>query len=199
MKTELSRLSYDFSLRGSEGGLESLRLQFVLLPGEGEGAEEVREAMRALVQQHTDLLDRLFETVFSGRRQPVLTDSDSYASTGYSYRGRLLDRPPARLRAALAALFGEAAEDDREELPFNESCSAQVTCSALKMDGGFRNVTVDVSLRLEHVVNVCCFRVMKALPDIGMSERARRSIADLDRMLSVDREADHYRAMLEGR
>ena len=198
MKTELSRLSYDFSLRGSEGGLESLRLQFVLLAGEGEGADEVREAMRALVQQHTDLLDRLFETVFSGRRQPVLTDSDSYASTGYSYRGRLHDRPPAGLRAALAALFGKAALDDREELPVHESCSAQVTCSALKMDGGFRNVTVDVSLRLEHVVNVCCFRALKALPDVGLSDRARRSIADLDRMLSVDRNADHYRAMLEG-
>ncbi len=199
MKTELSRLSYDFSLRGSEGGLESLRFQFVLIPGEDEGAGEVKEAMRALVQRHTDLLDRLFETVFSGRRQPVLTDSDSYASTGYSYRGRLQERPPAGIRARLAELFGEEALDDRGELPFHESCSAQVTCSALKMDDGFRNVTVDAALRLDHIVNVCCFRVLKALPGIGLSDRARRSIADLDRMLEVDRDADHYRAMLESR
>ena len=199
MRTELSRLSYDFSLRGSEGGLESLRLQFSLVPAEGEGAEEVREAMRALVERHTDLLDRLFETVFSGRRQPVLTDSDSYASTGYSYRGRLHERPPARIRAELAELFGEEAPDDGGDLPFHESVSAQVTCSALKADGGFRDVAVDVALRLDHIVNVCCFRVLKAAPGIGLSERARRSIAELDRTLSADRNADHYRAMLEGR
>ncbi len=199
MRTELSRLSYDFSLRGSEGGLESLRFQFVLVPGEGEGAEEVREAMRALVQRHTDLLDRLFETVLSGRRQPVLTDSESYASTGYSYRGRLHERPPARLRAELAELFGGEALDDSGDLPFHESLSAQATCSALKEGGGFRDVTVDVTLRLGHIVNVCCFRVLHALPGIGLSERAQRSIAELGRTLSTDRTADHYRAMLEGR
>ncbi len=38
MKTELSRLSYDFSLRSSEGGLETLRFQFMLPPGEDEDA-----------------------------------------------------------------------------------------------------------------------------------------------------------------
>ncbi len=199
MRTELGRLSYDFSLRGNEGGLESLRLQYALTPGEGEGAEEAREAMRALVEQHTDLLDRLFETVFSGPRQPVLTDSDSYASTGYSYRGRLLERPPGRIREALAALFGEAPPEDGGDLPAHESLSAQVTCSALKIDGDFQNVTVDVALRLGHVVNVCCFRLLKAVSGIGHSERARRAAADLDRMLATDRNADYYRAMLEGR
>ena len=199
MRTELSRLSYDFSLRGSEGGLESLRLQYVLAPAEGEGAEEVREAMRALVQQHTDLLDRLFGTVVSGQRQPVLTDSDSYASTGYSYRGRLHERPPGQMRRELADLFGEEALDDSAALPFRESLSARVTCSALKEGGGFRNVTVEAALRLDHILNVCCFRVLTALPGIGRSERALRSIAELDRTLSTDRDADHYRAMLEGR
>ena len=199
MRTELSRLSYDFSLRGSEGGLESLRLQYVLVPGEGEGAEEAREAMRALVGRHTDLLDRLFDTAVSGSRQPVLTDSDSYASTGYSYRGRLLELPPGRIREELAALFGEDPPDDGGETPAHESLSAQVTCSALKMDGDFRNVTVDIALRLGHTVNVCCFRLLKAVSGIGLSERARRAAADLDRMLATDRNADHYRAMLEGR
>ena len=199
MKTELSRLSYDFSLRGSEGGLESLRLQFVLLPEDGEGPEDIREAMRTLVERHTDLFDRLFEAVFSGRRQPVLTDSESYASTGYSYRGRLHKRRPEQICGQLAALFGSEALDDRGELTFGEIFSAEATCSALKADGGFRDVTVDASLRLGHIVNVCCFRFLKALPGVGHSERARRAIADLDRTLSADRDADHYRAMLEGR
>lgn len=199
MKTELSRLSYDFSLRGSEGGLESLRLQYVLVPAESETAEEARKAMRALVERHTDLLDRLFETAVSGSRQPVLTDSDSHASTGYSYRGRLRERPPDRIREELAALFGEAPPDDGGDLPAHESLSAQVTCSALKVHGDFRNVTVDVALRLGHTVNVCCFRLLKAVSGIGHSERARRAVADLDRMLAADRNADHYRAMLEGR
>ena len=199
MRTELSRLSYDFSLRGSEGGLESLRLQYVLQPAEGEGAEEVREAMRALVERHTDLLDRLFDTAVSGSRQPVLTDSDSYASTGYSYRGRLHERPPGQVLRELAELFGEALPDDGGELPFRESLSARVTCSATKEAGGFRDVTVDAALRLDHILNVCCFRVLTALPGIGRSERALRSIAELDRTLSTDRDADHYRAMLEGR
>ena len=199
MRTELSRLSYDFSLRGGEGGLESLRLQYVLVPGDGEGAAEVKEAMRVLVLRHTDLLDGLFETVFSGRRQPVLTDSESYASTGYSYRGRLRERPPGSIRKELAGLFGEEALNDSGDLPFHESLSARVTCSALKAEGGFRDVTVDLNLRLDHIVNVCCFRVLRALPGIGVSERARRGIAELDRTLSADRDADHYRAMLEGR
>ena len=199
MRTELSRLSYDFSLRGSEGGLESLRLQYVLLPAGGEGAEEVKEAMRALVERHTDLLDRLFDTAVSGGREPVLTDSDSYASAGYSYRGRLHERPPGPMRRELAELFGDALPLDGGDLPFHESLSARVTCSALKEDGGFRDVTVDAALRLDHILNVCCFRALTALPGIGRSERAQRSIAELDRTLSTDRNADHYRAMLAGR
>ncbi len=197
MRTELSRLSYDFSLRGSEGGLESLRLQYVLVPGDGEGTDEAREAMRALVGRHTDLLDRLFDTVVTGSRQPVLTDSDSYASTGYSYRGRLLELPPGHIRGELTALFGDAPPDDGGDLPTQESLSAQVTCSALKIDGDFQNVTVDAVLRLGHTVNVCCFRLLKAVSGVELSERARRAVTDLERMLATDRNADHYRAMLE--
>ena len=199
MRTELARASYDFSLHGSEGGLDSLRLSFTLHAAKGEGAEDIKAAMRALVQQHTDLLDRLFDTVFSGRREPVLTDSDSYSSTGYSYSGRLKKRPAAWVRSRIEEMFGREAVDDRGTLRFDEYCTARVTCSALKANGGFRDVTIDVSLRLDHVVNVCCFRYLKALPDIEISDRARRDIDNLDRTLSTDREADHYRAMLEGR
>jgi len=196
MKRELDRLSYDFSLQGSEGGLTSLRAEFTLQPAEDEGVEEIKAGMRTLMDQHTEVFDSLFDAVFSGRREPVLMDSESYSSTGYRYSGRLKKRSEARLRSRLRDMFGSEAVKDSDDLPFDDYLTAEVSCSALKGEGGFRDVTVNVRLRLGGAVNVCYFNFLKALPGLGFSSRANREIASLERVLSADRNVDHYQAML---
>ncbi len=196
MKSELHHLSYDFSLHGNKGGLDSVRAQFTLQPAEGEGAAEIKAGMRTLMEQHTALFDSLFDAIFSGRREPVLTDSESYSSTGYRYSGRLKKRSEARLRSRLRDMFGRGVVKDADELPFDDYLSADVTCSARKAEEGFRDVTVDVRLRLGGAVNVCYFHFLKALPGLSFSSRASREIASLERTLSADRNVDHYQAML---
>ena len=146
MKTVIEEFTCYFSLHGSKGGLYSLKCGFRLHPGAGDGGgEEMKEAIRDLVAAHAGPLDRLFDTVVVGERQPILTDSPYAVSTGYRYEGRIRKRGGKRIAARLAEMFGESAIDGRGGTPFLESLvqniEASIECKARRDGAALRDAT----------------------------------------------------------
>ena len=199
MIVELSGFTYYFSLRGNSGGLYSMEYDFKLLPDRTEGVEDVKAAMRGLMQAHTDVLDRLYADVLTGERVPILTDTPHSLGTGYRYRGRLIKRGLGRIAKRLEAVFGEAPEDLRGDHSVFGDRRATVECSARKDGSGFDDVTVTAKYELDHMLNVCFFRFAGRLEGVEVKPGARRHMDGLDRRLATgwEREGvDHYRSLM---
>ena len=199
MRVEMTQFYYYFTLEGGKGGLFSLSGEYGVEPATGDSQEDVKGAMRDLVQVHTDMLDGLFDKVLTGSRKPVLVDSPGSISTGYNYDCSLKKRPEMLIRRRLAEQFGADAVDARGGLSFIHRGRARIVCSAQRSARGFERVSIKTEYELGHMLNVCCFHFLKGLEGVALSANARRDLDSLHRVLTAERNTDHYQAMLEGR
>ena len=87
MELILNRFGYFFSVQGRRGGLFSTDWHF--LPAPDADRDEARAGMDAALGVHADMLDRLFASVLSGKREESLSDSPGHKAAGYRYRGGL--------------------------------------------------------------------------------------------------------------
>ncbi len=201
MIVTLTDFQYYFSLQGNSGGLFSMECAFKLYPDRRETVSEVKEAMRALVRRHTDILDSLYDDVIPGNREPILMDTGYSMSTGYRYRGKLTRKGIKRLPDRLAPIFGVRAVDTRGELSTWTDHDVTIECSARKDGRGFDDVTVKTKYHMSHMLNVCFFHFSRELDELEVSDDARRYMDRLDRTLNSDWERqgrDHYRLMVTG-
>ena len=199
MIVSLGNFSYYFSVTGGRGGLMSMDNGFQLRPDGSETDEDVKNAMRGLVQTHTRMFDRLFDGILQGKREPVLTDTPHMISTGYRYRGRLTQWSKARLEKNLAALFGGETVDPRGERSTVYDNDISIECAAHKQDGRFWDATVKTRYSLNHTLNVCFYRFIAKLDGIVISPETRVQMDALDRTLATgwEREGrDHFQAMV---
>lgn len=74
MRIVLADFTCYFTLNGSSGALHSREVEFKL-PKRRDGTEEMKEAMRSVVQTHTEVLDRFYADVVPGKREPILIDA----------------------------------------------------------------------------------------------------------------------------
>ena len=98
-----NRFGHHFSIEGRRGGPSSTEWHF--LPAPGAEREKAKAGMEAALGFHADMLDRLFASVFRGRRTEALSDSPEQRTVGYGYRGSLTPWGALTIRRRLGTLF----------------------------------------------------------------------------------------------
>ena len=188
MRIVMSDFFYYFSLKGSGGGLHSMECKFKPVPAGNEDIEDMKSATRRLMQTHTDILDRLYDDVISGKKEPILADSPGRISTGYEYSGRLKTGKARALDRRLRELFGEETVGPTGEISSFENLRTKVECSFTRRRDTLDDVTVVVKHEMSHVLNVCFFRFIKRLEGIEVGEEPREDMDNLGRMLETTTE-----------
>ena len=174
----LNRFHDDFSMKGERGGLFSMEWNF--LPAPGAARDEA--AMEAALGVHVDMLDRVFASVLSGKREDSLMDIPGRRKVGYDYQGSMTSRGARRARRRLGKLFGpEAARADPRPVE-SGIAEASVQWQRDRSKDEDDDTGLKVTHRLGHAVNVCLFRHLRAGDGFELSAEAElqtRALADL--------------------
>ena len=201
MKFVLSAFHYHFTLEGDSGGLFSINHYFKPNPEPGEGVDELKAATKRLMQTYTDALERLYGDVIAGGKEPILKDNIRDVSTGYKYKGKLKWRKKAALEQRLQTLFGTT-----PKWPFGVvspffPLEAEIECSFNKSDDRqLDDLSVEVSIRMSHDINVCFFEFIKTLDWIEVEEDAQKNMDKLRHSLETTTKAkgiDYFEQIIE--
>lgn len=201
MKIVLSAFHYHFTLEGTSGGLFSVQYRFQPKPEQGDGVDELKAATKRLMQTYADMLERLYGDVIDGGKKPILTDNTYDVSTGYKYKGKLKWRKKAALERRLQTLFGA-----KPKWPFGVvspffPLEADIECSFNKSgDRQLDDLSVSVSIRMSHDINVCFFEFIKTLDWIEVEEDAQKNMDKLQHSLETTTKAkgiDYFEQIIE--
>lgn len=201
MKFVLDSFYYHFTLEGTSGGLFSISHKFKPNPEPGEGVDELKAATKRLMQTYADALERLYGDVITGGKEPILKDNTYDASTGYKYKGKLKWRKKGALERRLQTLFGTT-----PKWPFGVvspffPLEADIECSFKKSDARqLDDLSVSVSIRMSHDINVCFFEFIKTLDWIEVAEDAQKDMDKLQHLLETTTKAkgiDYFKQIIE--
>lgn len=201
MKIVLSAFHYHFTLEGASGGLFLIRCKFQPKPEQGDGVDELKAATKRLMQTYADVLERLYGDVIEGGKEPILTDNTYDVSTGYQYAGKLKEGKKAALEQRLQTLFGA-----EPKWPFGDvspylTLKADIECSFKKSDNRqLDDLSVEVSIRMSHDINVCFFEFIKTLDWIEVEENAQKDMDKLRHSLETTTKAkgiDYFEQIIE--
>lgn len=186
MKIVLSAFHYHFTLEGSSGGLFSIGCKFQPKPERGEGADELKAATKRIMQTYADALERLYGEVIEGEKEPILTDDTYDVSTGYQYTGKLKEEKKAALEQRLQTLFGAEPKWPFGDISPYLTLKADIECSFKKSDNRqLEDLSVNVSIRMSHDINVCFFEFIKTLDWIEVEEDAQKDMDKLQHALET--------------
>ncbi len=181
MNLVLNRFGHYFSIEGRRGGLSSTEWHF--LPAPDTDRDEAKAGMEAALGFHADMLDRLFASVFRGRRTEALSDSPEQRTVGYRYRGSLTPWGALTVRRRLGTLFGpEAARAEARSFGI-VYVEASVEWRQVRLQGRGGGVELTMRHGLGHAANACLFRHLRAGGGFEVSAGAERRMRALEELL----------------
>ena len=181
MDLVLNRFVHYFSIEGRRGGLSSTDWHF--LPAPGTDPEEAKAGMKAALGFHADMLDRLFASVFRGRRTESLSDSPGQRTVGYKYTGGMTPWGALLARRRLGKLFGPEVTRAEARSFGLLYVAASVEWQQVRLQGRGGGIELTVSHSLGHAVNACLFRHLRAGGGFEVSAGAELQAQALEELL----------------
>ena len=181
MDLVLNRFGYYFSIEGRRGGLSSTVWHF--LPAPGTDPEEAKTGMEAALGFHADMLDRLFASVFRGRRKESLSDSPGQRTVGYRYTGGMTPWGALLARRRLGKLFGPEVARAEARSFWVFYAVASVEWEQVRLQGVGGGIELTVRHSLGHAVNACLFRHLRAGGGFEVSAGAELQAQALEELL----------------
>ncbi|MCX8050126.1 MAG: hypothetical protein N3A55_10785 [Methylohalobius sp.] len=185
---ELRKFIYYFSVKGKEGGLFSVDFDFV--PGAWAISHEA--ALKQGFRYLADFLDRELGRIGVFKKTPTFSDSSWETSAGYDYDGQLRLNPikiPNPIRAVL--LIPWIVVDPLLPKSWQYWSLFQTVSVSAKLWGEFTKTTGQAKLHLKfqltHERNIGLLEQVLALPQVEVSEAARREVERLYHLLETHR------------
>ena len=183
-KVLLNKFNYFVSVDGAKGGgLYSLEAEFSFVMGRRAKLEEQERALKQFVTNQEAIFDTLFGNLMTGDKSPTLTDSPYSTKIGVKYRGSPTKEGNSLREKTIQDLFGMQDPLLQGVDPY-ESHVVEISYELSQRSGrDSPDPCVSISLRMDHGLNVCWFRLLKQQEAIRNDKTVVPSMQKLERML----------------
>ena len=181
---QLVNLEFHFEGTPEGRGLYSLELQIKPHPNNTGTITDQTTFARNIVDLYKQQLDLVFKHVVKGSRNSKIIDIDHMFRLGFIYEMQYEIPFVTKHHKRCIKLFPPTTPISLHTTPTYCTHSADIHSSHLGVNATPESPTIHTKFELPHTINSCFFYFTLALPHLILTDNARRSIANLTRLIN---------------